>query len=127
MDEPTLRLAIIFQRNAQAGERVRIENLHGLSRVSFYSTASVFRVGIEALLQAAATLPKNELPDHFECISKEMQALQKFVSDSATFLSSYDLRSSQQVILFLSLPPPPLPLSNFIPFLLSCLYSTYTN
>ena len=56
------------------------------------------RTRIEALLQAAATLPKNELPDHFECISKEMQALQKFVSDSATFLSSYDLRSSQQRI-----------------------------
>eukprot|EP00731_Ephydatia_muelleri_P012313 Em0006g1207a len=36
------------------------------------------RARIEDLLQAATALPKNELPDHFECISKEMQALQKF-------------------------------------------------
>ncbi|KAL5499642.1 hypothetical protein EMCRGX_G011094 [Ephydatia muelleri] len=56
------------------------------------------RARIEDLLQAATALPKNELPDHFECISKEMQALQKFVSDSATFLNSFDLRSSQQQI-----------------------------
>ena len=57
------------------------------------------KAAIVDLLDSAGGLPKDELTAHFDRISAELQTLQKFVSDSTLFLTSYDLRSSQQVYL----------------------------
>lgn len=55
------------------------------------------KAAIVDLLKVASTLPKDQLMPHFDNISTEVQALQKFVSDSTSFLTAYDLQSSQQV------------------------------
>ena len=52
---------------------------------------------IEKLLSAAWDVPKEQLPAHFDSLSVQCQALQKFVSDSTVFITSYELRSSQEV------------------------------
>lgn len=49
------------------------------------------------LLESAGALPKEQLTAHFDRVSEELQSLKKFVSDSTVFLTSFDLKSSQQV------------------------------
>lgn len=60
------------------------------------------KAAIVDLLDSAGGLPKDELTAHFDRISAELQILKKFVSDSTLFLTSYDLRNSQQVLLLKS-------------------------
>lgn len=58
---------------------------------------------ITGLLEEADGVAKGDLPSHFEKISAECRLLQKFVSDSTVFLTSYDLRNSQRVSIIISL------------------------
>jgi len=41
--------------------------------------------------------PKTELSTEFDTINKKVQSLQKYVSDSAMFLPSYDMRRAQEI------------------------------
>ena len=52
---------------------------------------------IEELLSGAEDVPQEQLPAHFDSLSTQCHALQKFLSDSTLFLTSYELRTSQQV------------------------------
>lgn len=54
---------------------------------------------IRSLLDDANTLPKGDLPSHFEKISSEAQLLQKYISDSTVFITAYDLKTAQQVLI----------------------------
>lgn len=53
---------------------------------------------ITSLLSEADSVAKAELPVHFEKISSECQNIQKLVSDSTVFLTSWDLKTSQKQI-----------------------------
>lgn len=55
------------------------------------------KAAIVGLFDSASDLSKDQLTAHFNQISGELQTLQKFVSDSTLFLTSFDLRNSQQV------------------------------
>ena len=52
---------------------------------------------IEELLCGAEDVPQEQLPTHFDSLSTQCHALQKFLSDSTLYLTSYELRTSQQV------------------------------
>ena len=54
-------------------------------------------VAIVDLLDQAADLDKKDLPPHFEKLSTELRSLQKYVSDSTVFLTSYDFKIAQKV------------------------------
>lgn len=64
---------------------------HHSFQLCFYCSA------IEELLCAAEDVPQEQLPTHFDSISTQCHALQKFLSDSTLYLTSYELRTSQQV------------------------------
>ncbi|XP_050301359.1 tubulin-specific chaperone C [Anthonomus grandis grandis] len=58
---------------------------------------------IESLLKKSQTLSKEELPEHFNTISKEILMLQKYVAASNLFLRNYFLQKCQNVLQELSL------------------------
>ncbi|CAH2001804.1 unnamed protein product [Acanthoscelides obtectus] len=53
---------------------------------------------IESLIKNSRNLSKNELPDHFNTISKEILTLQKYVAASNIFLRHYDLQRCQNTL-----------------------------
>lgn len=53
---------------------------------------------IERLMNAAETLEKNRLPQHFDFISKEILNLQKFVASSKLFLRTYDIKKTNECL-----------------------------
>lgn len=57
---------------------------------------------IESLLKKSQTLSKNELPEHFNAISKEILLLQKYVAASNLFLRNYFLQKCQNTLQDLS-------------------------
>lgn len=50
------------------------------------------------LIENSKNLSKKELPDHFNIISKEIAALQKYVAASNIFLRNYDLEKCKSII-----------------------------
>jgi len=57
---------------------------------------------IESLLKKSQTLPQNELPEHFNMISKEILHLQKYVAASNLFLRNYFIQKCQNSLQDLS-------------------------
>ncbi|KAF7287250.1 hypothetical protein GWI33_002069 [Rhynchophorus ferrugineus] len=57
---------------------------------------------IENLIKKSLSIPKNDLPDHFNTISKEVLLLQKYVAASNLFLRNYFLQKCQNIIQELS-------------------------
>lgn len=68
----------------------------------FEKTFNDKRDHIESMLKQAQTLSKNELPEHFNLISKEILLLQKYVAASNLFLRTYFLQKCQNVLQELS-------------------------
>ncbi|ERL93786.1 tubulin-specific chaperone C [Dendroctonus ponderosae] len=58
---------------------------------------------IEAMLKKSQTLSKNELPEHFNIISKEILVVQKYVAASNLFLCNYYLQKCQSTLQALSI------------------------
>ncbi|CAG9822982.1 unnamed protein product [Phaedon cochleariae] len=58
---------------------------------------------IEALIHKSRNCSENELADHFNYISKEILALQKYVAASNIFLRNYDLQRCQRILQDLTL------------------------
>ena len=87
------RKAAIEQKKAEreAGRRQEETSDYYMQEFARKKTAIV------SLLDSAARVPKDQLIAHFDHVSSELQALQKFVSNSTLFLASYDLRGSQLV------------------------------
>ena len=52
---------------------------------------------IEGLLVTAKGIPPEHLPVHFDLISKECHTLQRLVSDATLYLTSFELKSAQEV------------------------------
>jgi len=50
-----------------------------------------------ALNSLNTSLSKNDLATEFDQITKKIQSLQKYISDSAMFLPSYDMRRAQEI------------------------------
>ncbi|XP_043917838.1 tubulin-specific chaperone C [Protopterus annectens] len=61
---------------------------------NFYTEKS----SIDAMLQSCCSIPKADLPMHFEAMTVKLQQLQKFLNDSVMFLPSYDLRQAQDAL-----------------------------
>merc|ERR1719285_447501 len=57
---------------------------------------------IENMIKKSHSLPKNDLPEHFNVISKETLLLQKYVAASNLFLHNYFLQKCQNIIQELS-------------------------
>ena len=87
------RKAALEQRRAEreAGQR------HEETADYYIQEFARKKAAIVELLESAGTLPKDKLTAHFDHVSEELQSLKKFVSDSTVFLTSFDLKSSQQV------------------------------
>jgi hypothetical protein len=66
----------------------------------FTDTFTQKRCEIEGALNAAdlGEVDKNQLPFHFDKISKDIQILQRFTSESTLFLRQYDIRKSNEAI-----------------------------
>ncbi|XP_035669624.1 tubulin-specific chaperone C-like isoform X2 [Branchiostoma floridae] len=64
----------------------------------FATTFRKEKSAIEKLLDESDSTPKDGLSDHFDVITAAMQKLQKFVTDSTSFLPSYDVRQAQDTI-----------------------------
>lgn len=88
------RRAAQEQRREERARESRPEESLGYFNQQF----SARKTAIEAMLLEADSLLRDQLPSHFERLFTEYHALQKFTSDSALFLTSYDLRSSQQLM-----------------------------
>lgn len=56
-----------------------------------------FGIAIEGLLEIAKSLPKDGLSEHFDLISKDCHSLQRLVSDATLYLTSFELRTAQEV------------------------------
>lgn len=54
------------------------------------------------MIKKSQSLPKNDLPEHFNVISKEILLLQKYVAASNLFLHNYFLQKCQNIIQELS-------------------------
>jgi hypothetical protein len=66
----------------------------------FDDTLTKNRFDIESALNAAdlGEVDKNQLPSHFDKISKDIQSLQRFISASTFYLRVYDIRKAQEVV-----------------------------
>ena len=49
------------------------------------------------MLSSAAEIPRDQVQQRFHEIANEVQALQKYLTDSTLFLTAYDVRTSQEV------------------------------
>ena len=54
-------------------------------------------LAISCSLELAESLAKDELPAHFENVFSQCSDIQKLISDSSLFLSSYNVRIAQKV------------------------------
>ena len=88
------RKAALEQRRAEreAGQR------HEETADYYIQEYARKKAAIVDLLESASALRKEQLTAHFDRVSEELQSLKKFVSDSTVFLTSFDLKSSQQVL-----------------------------
>lgn len=68
----------------------------------FERTFSEKQAYIENLIKLSENLPKDQLPEHFNIISKEILLLQKYVAASSLFLRNYFLQKCQNIIQELS-------------------------
>ena len=66
-----------------------------VSTIKFFLSCEC--IAIEDLLEEAKSLPVNELPGHFDVISKKCQSLQRLVSDATLYLASFELKTAQEV------------------------------
>lgn len=57
---------------------------------------------IETAINAAASVPPDQLPQHFDAISKDILELQKFVASSKLFLRTYDIKKTNEGLLELT-------------------------
>ncbi|XP_078674488.1 tubulin-specific chaperone C-like [Branchiostoma floridae x Branchiostoma belcheri] len=64
----------------------------------FATTFRKEKAAIEKSLEDLDATPKDGLPDHFDNITSALQKLQKFVTDSTSFLPGYDVRQAQEAI-----------------------------
>ena len=76
-----------------------------LSTTAKHETADFFlenfarsRCEIETGLEGSDSMAKKDLNDHFDSLTISLQKLQKFTTDTAYFLPSYDLQKAQEVI-----------------------------
>lgn len=53
---------------------------------------------IQTLLENSSDLQKNDLPNHFDNITKELNTIKKFMNDSLIFIRGYDVRVCNQRI-----------------------------
>jgi hypothetical protein len=77
------------------------QNMSCTEQVSYFAdTFTQKRREIEGALTAAdlGEVDKNQLPFHFDKISKDIQILQRFTSESTLFLRQYDIRKSKEAI-----------------------------
>jgi hypothetical protein len=83
------------------GEREDEQNSSRIEQISYFDdTFTQKRCEIEGALNAAdlGEVDKNQLPSHFDKISKDIQILQRFTSVSTLYLRVYDIRKSQEAI-----------------------------
>ncbi|CAH1264179.1 TBCC [Branchiostoma lanceolatum] len=64
----------------------------------FATTFRKEKSAIEKLVDDSDSTPKDGLSDHFDTTTAALQKLQKFVTDSTSFLPSYDVRQAQETI-----------------------------
>ncbi|KFM69620.1 Tubulin-specific chaperone C, partial [Stegodyphus mimosarum] len=62
----------------------------------FNSTFTQLKQQIEAKLYSAPNIDKNSLTLYFDDIVRDIQELQKFLSDSTLFLPTYDIKKAQE-------------------------------
>lgn len=109
LDEKPNKLNILTKRELerQINLQKKKENKELLSadneKLGFFETIfSEKQSCIETLINNSPKLPKSDLPNHFNYISKEILTLQKYVSASTIFLRHYDLKKCQDILQELS-------------------------
>ena len=89
------RVEIMDQRRAA---RAKEKLASGESAILFLEDFNRSKREISSALNTLdCNIPKTELTSEFDRISKKVQTLQKFVSDSALYLPSYDMRRAQEI------------------------------
>ena len=70
-------------------------------RISIEGMCSSFNIhfnnALSDMLSGATEVPRDQLQQHFHQIACDVQALQKYLTDSTLFLTAYEVRTSQQV------------------------------
>ena len=84
-----------MQRRKEEKENVTAENE---STTFFVKNFSRTRWEIEQVLADSDSVEKNKRLDHFDCLVLSLQKLQKFTSDTAVFLPSYEVQKAQETI-----------------------------
>ena len=85
------RLSELERKKQERAEKIRPEENPEL----LLSTFATEKATIEKILCDLGALERNVLRERLEDATKMLQKLQKFVSDSFTFLPSYDVKSMQ--------------------------------
>ncbi|KAJ8949859.1 hypothetical protein NQ318_010493 [Aromia moschata] len=105
MDQKPNKLNILTKRELerQINLQKKKENKDLLSadteKLGFFETIFAEKQNyIECLLNDSPNLPKSQLPDHFNLVSKEILTLQKYVAASTIFLRNYDLKRCQDIL-----------------------------
>ncbi|XP_046571096.1 LOW QUALITY PROTEIN: tubulin-specific chaperone C-like [Haliotis rubra] len=68
------------------------------STVCFLDNFSKEKQNIESQLSNSEQIPENGLVEHFDNVSSHLAKLQKYVSESTMFLSSYEVSKAQQTM-----------------------------
>ncbi|KDR17688.1 tubulin-specific chaperone C [Zootermopsis nevadensis] len=96
-----LRHEIERQQELERKQEKKEQTSSSIEQISYYAdTFTENRHDIESALNAAdlGEVDKNQLPSHFDKISKDIQSLQRFVSASAFYLRGYDIRKAQEAV-----------------------------
>ncbi|XP_014669483.1 PREDICTED: tubulin-specific chaperone C-like [Priapulus caudatus] len=95
----------LYQRDTERLAEVDRKKSERLDHRSEKESASYFsatfaneRAIIEKKLEDTNTVPNSQLIDHFDSLLLSWQNLQRFVSHSTLFLSSYEVRSSMEIL-----------------------------
>lgn len=71
--------------------------LYKMERTKSDVNVHIIAVAIEERLEAAKSLPKSKLPEHFDTISGDVQSLHRLVSDATLYLAAFELKIIQEV------------------------------
>jgi len=85
------------ERQVTKEKKNEIDNETVVERVRYFSEIlSLKRGEIEHSLAAAVHLNKEDLPDHFNKLSDELQQVNRFLADSSLYLPLYNIRKAQE-------------------------------
>lgn len=99
--EKLLRLELERQQELERKREKKEQSSSSTEQISYFADTFAKNIhDIEGALNAAdlGEVDKNQLPSHFDKISKDIHGLQRFISASAFYLRVYDIRKAQEAV-----------------------------